>query len=145
MISIVFISKGNAMSDIFETVLDNFKTNETPESVLVVGDDPDLIKVVLSWPNIPICRVEDDIAFIEEWNDINKWEWLWRCVQYRKSDLEKAVGNSHNLDKKVKVLITNRILYPDGTVHSYVTRYLRDRVVKLFETKPRARTRKTTK
>jgi hypothetical protein len=131
------------MNDCFETVLDEFKANESPEAVLVVGDDPNLVKVVLAWPNVPVWHVEEAPAFSENWSDIGRWNWLWRCVQYRKWDLENAVGSTHNLDKNVKMLIANRILYPDGSVHSYVTRYLRDRVVKLFETKPRARSRST--
>jgi len=41
------------------------------------------------------------------------------------------------LENKMKPLIGNRIIYPDGTVNSFVERYLREQVVKLFETKPK--------
>jgi hypothetical protein len=47
------------MNDCFQTVLDEFKANESPESVLVVGDDPNLVKVVLAWPNVPVWHVEE--------------------------------------------------------------------------------------
>jgi hypothetical protein len=39
--------------------------------------------------------------------------------------------------RKLKPLIGNRVLYPDGTVNSFVQRYLRERVLRLFEAKPR--------
>jgi hypothetical protein len=35
----------------------------------------------------------------------------------------------------MKPLIGNRILYPDGTVNSFVQRYLREQVLKFFDTK----------
>ncbi|HJX36106.1 MAG TPA: hypothetical protein VJ280_04010 [Dehalococcoidales bacterium] len=41
----------------------------------------------------------------------------------------------------MRPLIGNRILYPDGTVNSYVQRYLREKVINLFDKK----TRKITK
>ena len=41
----------------------------------------------------------------------------------------------------MKPLIGNRVLYPDGTVNSFVQRYLRDRVLKLFE--PKVKIQKT--
>ncbi len=41
------------------------------------------------------------------------------------------------LEQRMKPLTGNRILYPDGTVNSFVQRYLRGEVAKLFEAKPR--------
>jgi hypothetical protein len=35
----------------------------------------------------------------------------------------------------MKPLIGNHIIYPDGTVNSFVERYLREQVIKLFEAK----------
>ena len=39
------------------------------------------------------------------------------------------------LKNKVKYFLANQIIYPDGTVNSYVERYLRERVIKLFDRK----------
>ena len=51
--------------------------------------------------------------------------------------MEKAgLSVSESLvERKMKPLIGNRVLYSDGTVNSFVQRYLRDRVLKLFEPK----------
>lgn len=35
----------------------------------------------------------------------------------------------------MRPLTGNRVLYPDGTVNSFVQRYLRQQVLKLFQTK----------
>ncbi|MHC4982122.1 MAG: hypothetical protein ACYTF6_03005 [Planctomycetota bacterium] len=39
----------------------------------------------------------------------------------------------------MKKLIGNRILYPDGTVNSFVRRYLREKVLNLFDGRPKKR------
>jgi hypothetical protein len=60
------------------------------------------------------------------------------------NNLKKIPGTSLSeagLENKMKPLIGNRILYPDGTVNSYVQRYLREKVINLFDRK----TRKITK
>jgi hypothetical protein len=36
------------------------------------------------------------------------------------------------------------VIYPDGTINSFVQRYLRDRVLKLFEAKPARSTKPKT-
>jgi hypothetical protein len=60
------------------------------------------------------------------------------------NNLKKIPGTSLSeagLENKMRPLIGNRILYPDGTVNSYVQRYLREKVINLFDRK----TRKITK
>jgi len=47
----------------------------------------------------------------------------------------KSVLSSYDIEKRIKPLIANRILYPDGTVNSFVQRYLREQVLKLFDAK----------
>ncbi len=68
------------------------------------------------------------------------WDWLWENTIYSKKELIEKIGTPFSelaLDGKLKPLIGNRILYPDGTMNSFVQRYLREQVVKLFETKPK--------
>jgi hypothetical protein len=35
--------------------------------------------------------------------------------------------------RKFEALVANRVLYPDGTVNSFVQKYLQDRVLTLFK------------
>jgi len=50
---------------------------------------------------------------------------------------ERADLTARLVERKLKPLVGNRVLYPDGTVNSYVQRYLRERVLRLFDAKPR--------
>ena len=61
------------------------------------------------------------------------------------NNLKKIPGTSLSeagLENKMRPLIGNRILYPDGTVNSYVQRYLREKVINLFDRKTRKITKK---
>ncbi len=69
---------------------------------------------------------------------LSVWDWLWENARYSKKELLEKSGvplSELGLENKMKPLIGNRILYPDGTVNSFVQRYLREQVVKLFEVK----------
>ena len=73
-------------------------------------------------------------------------EWLWQNTKFSRSELKEKVGipfAESALENKMKPLIGNRILYPDGTVNSFAQRYLREQVVKLFDAKQRRPVKKS--
>lgn len=114
-----------------------FKQNEKPEVVLLVADNPERIKIVLAWTNLNVKR-SDKLTELRGETENEVWQWLWENARYSKKELIERVGISFSelgLESKMKPLIGNRIIYPDGTVNSFVQRYLREQVVKLFETK----------
>ena len=68
------------------------------------------------------------------------WEWLWGNARFSRAELKEKIGIPFSeiaLENKLRPLIGNRIIYPDGTVNSFVQRYLREQVLKLFEAKPK--------
>jgi len=123
------------MNTSFLDTLAYFKSQERPEAILCVGDDTDLIKIAVIWPNIPIRPVVGAPSYPANGTDVRKWNWLWSCVKFKPDDIAAGLGSRYLARTKLDALITNRILYPDGTLHSYMTRYLRDRVIKMFETR----------
>lgn len=122
----------------YDKVLDEFKTNENPEAILVVGEDSVMTRLVLAWPNVARSKVEPAVPFSKDWDDVERWDWLWTGIRYSKKDVFSIAGRTR-LDVQLRVLIANRILYPDGTIHSYLTKFFRTRVVRLLEKKPTAR------
>jgi hypothetical protein len=122
---------------IFTEKLAYFKQNEKPEVVLLVADNPELIKIIIAWSNIDIKRV-DDLTQLN--NDSEKciWEWLWQNTKFSLTELKEKADISvadYVLENRMKPLIGNHIVYPDGTINSYVQRYLKERVVRLFKMK----------
>jgi len=109
--------------------LERFKDDERPECVLLVSGSPSLIRIVVAWMNMPIERRRRLTPFPQDAEQ--QWEWLWRNATYSTERLAKYMPSSDKeLEQKVQALIANRVLYPDGTVNSYVERFLRTRIVK---------------
>jgi hypothetical protein len=124
-------------SDPFSETIQHFKQSEAPEAVLLVADDPTLTKIVVAWNNLDVRPVNKPRRLPDE-SEHEQWGWLWANVTYSIEELAERSGLTAALiERKLKPLIGNRILYPDGTVNSFVQRYLRERVLKLFDAKPR--------
>lgn len=123
--------------ELFVEKLNWFKQNERPETVLVIADNPELIKIIIAWTNLEVRQHNNITNVIGEFeNEI--WEWLWKNTEFSLVKLKEKTGVPYSesiLKDKMKPLIGNRVLYPDGTMNSFVQRYLRERVLKLFETK----------
>ena len=131
------------MSDvIYAEHLAHFKENEKPEVVLLIADDLDLTKIVVAWTNTTVTRAER-LSPLRGESESEVWEWLWKNAVYSREELvAKSALTEYGFEKKMRPLIGNRVLYPDGTVNSFVQRYLRDRVLKLFEAKPKRAAKK---
>lgn len=122
-----------------------FKQNEKPEAALLVADNLERIKIIIAWANLEVRHAEK-LTQLNGESEKEVWEWLWKNTIYSKKELMEKIGIHFSelaLDGKLKPLIGNRILYPDGTVNSFVQRYLREQVVKLFEAKPKRTVKKT--
>ncbi|MDO8635991.1 MAG: hypothetical protein Q7R34_07065 [Dehalococcoidia bacterium] len=122
-----------------------FKQNEKPESVLVIADNLELIKIIIAWTNLEVRRA-DELTKLAGQSGNEIWEWLWKNTRFNLTELKAKTGVLYSepvLESKMRPLIGNRVLYPDGTVNSFVQRYLRERVLKLFETKPKKSAKKT--
>jgi hypothetical protein len=85
-----------------------------------------------------IKRLEN-ITELNSQSENKIWDWLWKNIGYSKSELKEKsdIASEIVLENRMKPLVGNRIIYPDGTISSYVQRYLRDQVVKLFDVKPK--------
>ena len=117
--------------------LQRFKGKEIPEAVLLVADDPEFTKIIVAWTSLDVRPVEKLMQPSGE-SDGDVWEWLWANVHYSLDELAERSSLAPALvERKLKPLIGNRVLYPDGTVNSFVQRYLRERVLKLFDAKSR--------
>ncbi len=125
--------------DIYKEKLVWFKQNEKPEVVLIIANSPELLKIIVAWSNLEVKPTENLPCIVGD-SEKEIWDWLWEHSQFSLTELKIKTGVSYSesvLEQKIKPLIGNRILYPDGTVNSFVQRYLREQVVKMFEVKPR--------
>ena len=122
-------------SNIFSEKLAWFKQNERPEVVLLIANNPELIKIVVAWTSLNM-RYTEKFSELPSDSESETREWLWQNTNYSLSELKEKIGIPFSeiaLQNKLKPLIGNRIIYPDCTVNSFVERYLREQVLKLFE------------
>jgi len=125
------------LPDIFTEQLARFKQNEKPESVLIIADNPELIRIVVAWSNLDV-RSADELSTFSGVSCSEVWSWLWENSRYNLTELKVRASVPYSesiLKQKIDSLIGNRVLYPDGTVNSFVQRYLRTQVARLFEAK----------
>ena len=123
--------------DLFMEKLNWFKLNEKPEVVLLIANSPELVKFVVAWTNLDVKQAGKPTN-LKGKSENEVWEWLWQNISYSRKAFIEKLGiplSESSLEYKLKPLIGNRVLYPDGTVNSFVQRYLKEQVVKLFETK----------
>ena len=125
--------------DIFATKLQWFKENEKPEVVLLVADNPELVRIVVAWTNTKVDRTEN-VSALRDQSENSAWEWLWANARFCEDELLAKSGQSrYTFNQELTKLIGNRILYPDGTINSFVQRYLREKVLNLFDARPSKR------
>jgi len=115
--------------------LNLFKEREKPETVLLLEGDKQLIKIVVAWSNTETRQAKPLSALASD-SERGVWQWLWENTEYSEEELcTNSSVPQYSLKSKLALLIGNRALYPDGTVNSFVQRYLRERVLKLFESR----------
>ena len=120
---------------LYEEKMGWFKENEKPEVVLFMGEDSTLTKIALAWTNTTTKRSQK-LSPLQSDSESEVWNWLWENTTFSRQDLLTRSGVfEHGFDARLAILIGNRILYPDGTLNSFVQRFLREKVLRLFDTK----------
>ena len=77
--------------DLYVEKLAWFKQNERPEVVLLLADNPDLVKIVVAWTSLDIKRA-DKLSGLSSESESEAWEWLWHNTNYRLGELKEKIG-----------------------------------------------------
>ena len=116
--------------DVYESQLASFKAKEIPESVLLV--DAGLWRFLIAWKNLQVTRKKRLTP--AEKGEANVWRWLWENVTFSLEQFAVLSGVSiKEAEGKLKMLSGNRMVYPDGSLNSYVEKLLKARVITLFK------------
>lgn len=107
----------------FEEILEEFKKNESVEDVLPVMDNLSLQKILIAWSKISISRLPIKKAAPSIPNEL--WRWLWDQIEFKQDEITEITGIKFDLSKLLKILIGNRIIYPDGSISSFASKILK--------------------
>ncbi len=117
--------------------LNYFKGNEHPEAVLLVAGNAELARIAVAWKQTAVHR-RKNLSKLTGESEEATWNWLWENVRYDRAKFLTHIPNANvRTEKNLDALIASRVLYPDGSLNTFVERYLRDRVVKLFSASTR--------
>ena len=81
------------IEDFYSTKLNWFKQNERPEVVLLLADNPALVKIVVAWKNLDVRRADTLTGFTDD-SEGEAWEWLWQNAVYRLGELKEKICTS---------------------------------------------------
>lgn len=119
--------------DLWREKLTDFKQREKPEVVLMVAGSAELTRIVLAWSGMPTKHKRRSKPCCAE-SEEETWLWLWDSVEFSQGELVSRVpGSTARTASNFAALVANRVLYPDGTVNSFVSRYMKERVLSLFK------------
>lgn len=118
--------------DKWEARLAEIKRREKPEAVLMLAGSNELTRIAVAWLAMPVAR-RKRLSPCRR-NDVDcVWRWLWENADYSRVDFFcRLTVSAEKAERMFDALVANRVRYPDGTVNSYVQRYLRQRVLTLF-------------
>lgn len=110
----------------FEEALEKFKSLESPEDILLILKHEQLRQLVVAWQKIPIKRVKKGEYKGDD--TVELWKWLWEQIYYDKEELKQIAMIQGDIDNLMKVLIGNRIIYPDGTISMFARKVLQQMI-----------------
>ena len=123
----------------FVEALHAFKEQENPEAVLLVASHKDYVNIASAWLHAEVER-KRRLPVNDARSEAETWAWLWENVRFSPESLQERSGvPEERFEQRLATLIANRALYPDGTVNSFVRRYLREKVLRLLGVDARTR------
>lgn len=118
----------------FPSLLIRFQVNESLHRMMPIIDDEDAQKVIAAWDSMATrWKVPDGIPPHEE---RELWEWLWINMQINYDELALRAGVSRlTAERRFKMLIAARLVYPNGTISSNAYKLLANIVGKALAAK----------
>ena len=113
-------------------ILDQTKENEHPDVVLLISDNAEAQRMLVSWKNLQKGNHDEKkkpTSLNDIWDnldfDINQWAAIARVHTGLARDISK-------------MLIANNLIYPDGTLNQFVQKYLNSLVItRISKAKPK--------
>ncbi len=108
-----------------EEIIEKSKSEETPDTILLVADNSIAQKLVVAWKTVEITRpdTKQDFATMKE---------VWAAVSFDPKQWYIHAGLAPHENQRIgQSLIANNIVYPDGTVNDLVHKFLNTQVAQL--------------
>lgn|GEM_PF-1770587 len=109
-------------------------TGKDPKILVLLQQSMELQRIVSVWPSVP-KDIEKLFENVEAPVDRRqRWEWLWGRIEVDRAEwlrLALLANNPFNRDL-IERAITLRMVFPDGSLHGWVDRYVSFMAVGVF-------------
>jgi hypothetical protein len=131
-----------AGDDALAELLDPYRQEEDQSSAALIIGDPDAARILAVWKTLPPPRWKrprgkEPPGFRE------RWLWLWEGLQPTDEYLDEiavAAGVSPQVvQPKLTMLISGRLIYPDGTISKQAEAALKAHIASHLRPTPRRR------
>ncbi len=119
----------------FGNILAHFKKMESPLALVPLMNEKelDIRDGLVAWNSVRIKYVKVDILPESE-SENDKWEWLWKHVQYSPAQFSAISGVSNaeaeSLFTRLKGL---KLIYPDGTISGLASNFLKSIIMEKLQ------------
>ena len=119
------------MSEPFEKTIETFKAAEKAEHAAVLLSNPDLQRAVGAWHAVRISLVSRLSAVPSPDKPFSiLWGWLWENVAIHTEDFPILFDLPEGRAEQVfQQAVSSRLVYPDGTIHSYAARFIAGKII----------------
>lgn len=98
----------------FDELLDAYKASPRKESLVLLLNEPVLLKYCVIFKQVPIKRIDD-------YPSDRTWAELWKCVELDYEQIALLADDTLTQAKKnVTRIVGLRLVYPDGSVPQLV-------------------------
>jgi len=108
-----------------------FKGKEKPESMIIVLDDDQLLKVISIF-NLAVIDTKVGLKISKE-NDNTLWSSMWSNFEIDLDLFAISLGFGVSLTGRlVQRLIINRLVYPDNTINKFCHQFIARKIVNIL-------------
>ena len=107
----------------YGSLLSHFKEIEQPDNIVPLIDDVSLRNGICAWKSVVISY--KDMSDCNCDSESSQWEWMWANIEFDLTKFAIVAGCRQQDIKNIFIRLQGlRLIYPDGTINNYATKYL---------------------
>jgi len=123
------------MENSFIDICQYFKNTSTPEKVVALMGNKELIAAILAWKSVVIKRKDNDDKCVFS-GDNERWNWLWEMIDWDRQKYMLVSGlRVQDVGTEFERLKGLKLIYPDGTIDKFATQYLNSIIMRALKPK----------
>jgi hypothetical protein len=104
-------------------LLKYFKKTEAAENIIPLVESEELRNGLVAWKSVAIKYKDNSECELKD--EASRWDWMWNQVEYDVKKFGVVAGIAPQHAQQLLIRLQGlRLIYPDGTVNSFASKYL---------------------